>query len=296
MRTPLCFLPLRPSSPSPRFAQARLSGAAGDRDSLLAQSKAAIAAADKRAAAKAKALAAAQQSEQKLALALETIDAQMAASAAAAAAAAARAAAAAPDRASAEAAVASAREEYDRAEAAVAGRATARQTAEAAVAKLIEEAEAAEQAAADAKLELRALDHRRNRAKKDISAAAEKATTLLTRNPWMGTERSRFGEAGGEYDFSDPKRVSAQQHALADQSASLATLSKRINKKVSRGGGHHTQPRPGASPALQIRRSPAPPLREYVWDHAAARAQGRERPSFSHPEFLPPRLPPSSQV
>lgn len=87
------------------------------------------------------------------------------------------------------------------------------------------------QTIADADINIKKLEHKRQRLQKEASAAERKAKSLLETHPWISTERQYFGRPGTDYDFTlrDPKDAA---QALKKLEQEQAALSKRVNKKV----------------------------------------------------------------
>jgi len=76
------------------------------------------------------------------------------------------------------------------------------------------------------------LDQRVAKLEKEAKAAEGACKELLKHHPWMESERAKFGEKGGQYDFSDRRKMDKLQADLTKRQAQFETLGKRINKKV----------------------------------------------------------------
>ena len=85
-------------------------------------------------------------------------------------------------------------------------------------------------AEADA-VERKKLEHKATRMEKEAAESREHLARLAEEHPWIDSERSRFGAAGGDYDFAarDPSAAAAE---LAAAEETQASLGKRVNKKV----------------------------------------------------------------
>lgn len=210
---------------------AQLSDFEGNREERLAQAKSALKSAEKELKAEEKALQAQQQAEQRLTLQGEEVAAQRKALEEQLAELAQRDQAQRARLAAKEAEELAKKEEYDGAMATLTERRRAFDAFDAQVAALQAQRDEAVKRGGDAELELKQLEHRQGRLRKELKEAEGACRELIKRHPWIEAEKGAFGQKDGEYDFSK-RKPSAVQAQYAKQQSQLDNLSKRINKKV----------------------------------------------------------------
>lgn len=90
---------------------------------------------------------------------------------------------------------------------------------------------AACQAIADKDANVKKLEHKKQKATKELAGAERCVKELLEAHPWIASERQFFGRAGTDYDFAarDAKQAATELKKLEQEQASL---SKRVNKKA----------------------------------------------------------------
>ena len=82
-----------------------------------------------------------------------------------------------------------------------------------------------------AQLELKRVAHKIARMEKENSGAEKLIESLLSKFPWIESEKSSFGQKNSDYDFGR-RNPEAIREKLADLQAEQDELSKKINKKV----------------------------------------------------------------
>eukprot|EP00698_Gefionella_okellyi_P016359 TRINITY_DN4678_c0_g4_i2.p1 TRINITY_DN4678_c0_g4~~TRINITY_DN4678_c0_g4_i2.p1 ORF type:complete len:1208 (+),score=437.20 TRINITY_DN4678_c0_g4_i2:43-3666(+) len=83
----------------------------------------------------------------------------------------------------------------------------------------------------DAELEIKNLDLKLQRMKKDHGDAQNTIKALAKKHPWIATEKQYFGQPQSDFDFASRNPHDAHKR-LDDLQAQQAQLSKKINKKV----------------------------------------------------------------
>ena len=130
-----------------------------------------------------------------------------------------------------EEAMASRREAYDDAALRLDAKKRAAAECDREAASIVKAKQRLERAAEADAVERKKLEHKATRMEKEAAESREHLARLAEEHPWIDSERSRFGAAGGDYDFAarDPSAAAAE---LAAAEETQASLGKRVNKKV----------------------------------------------------------------
>ena len=130
-----------------------------------------------------------------------------------------------------EEAMASRREAYDDAASRLDAKKRAAAECDREAASIVKAKQRLERAAEADAVERKKLEHKATRMEKEAAESREHLARLAEEHPWIDSERSRFGAAGGDYDFAarDPSAAAAE---LAAAEETQASLGKRVNKKV----------------------------------------------------------------
>merc|ERR1711871_820770 len=121
--------------------------------------------------------------------------------------------------------------EFDDAKAEVASMQTELNRASKEIKELNKEQAKAEKAAQTAELEARKVEHKLKQFEKDSKEAEKKISNMEKQHPWIESERSFFGQSGGNYDFAAKDPVASMKR-LAEVKNAQETISKKLNKKA----------------------------------------------------------------
>ena len=97
--------------------------------------------------------------------------------------------------------------------------------------ELSKEQSKADKAANEAGLEARKVEHKLKQWEKDSKDAEKKIICMEKQHPWIESESSFFGQAGGNYDFS-AQNPSVSQKRLSEIKSAQENISKKLNKKA----------------------------------------------------------------
>ena len=121
--------------------------------------------------------------------------------------------------------------EFDDAKAEVASMQIELNRASKEIKELNKEQAKAEKAAQTAELEARKVEHKLKQFEKDSKEAEKKISNMEKQHPWIESERSFFGQSGGNYDFASKDPVASMKR-LTEVKNAQETISKKLNKKA----------------------------------------------------------------